>query len=121
MDSSRALRHLIFTFEMSLGEHEIEDRTLPIARDLVYLVFFRWFTRWPPAKIKGKDFLCPEPKGDFASEQRDLLAVMARYVDALEREPARRTVNPGLGTISLRKWSRVHGVHTDHHLRQFGV
>jgi hypothetical protein len=46
---------------------------------------------------------------------------MNLFVDELERSPDKTGVNPGLGRIPLTKWSRVHGVHNDHHLRQFGV
>ena len=121
MDSTRAIRHLIFTFEMSLGIQQIKDTSKPIARDLIYLLFFRWFTNWPKGKIKGPDFVTPPPKGNFESEQAKLLRIMSQFVDELERNPAKTGVNPGLGTITLAKWSRVHGVHNDHHLRQFGV
>lgn len=121
MDAAHAMRHLIFTFEMSLGIQRIEDTSKPIARDLIYLVFFCWFTNWPKGKIKGPAFVTPPPKGDFLAEQAELLRRMEQFVGDLEREPERVTVNPGLGAIPLTKWSRVHGVHTDHHLRQFGV
>jgi hypothetical protein len=121
MDLARALRHLTFTFEMSLGEQVVPDKTIPVVRDLIYLVFFRWFTTWPKGRPKGPAYLCPPAQGEFESERAAVVDRMWRFVDLLEREPDRCAVNPGLGPIALTTWSRVHGVHLDHHLRQFGV
>ena len=121
MIAAKALRHLTFTFEMSLGMQKIDDPSIPVLRTALYYVFFCWFTNWPKGRIKGPAFITPEPAGDFDSEQQELLRRMEQYIEMLDREPERVTVNPGLGPISIRTWSRVHGVHLDHHLRQFGV
>jgi hypothetical protein len=109
MDVARMLRHLTFSFEMSLGEQVVPDKTIPVVRELIFLLFFRWFTTWPA------------PEGPFDQERAAMVDRMWRFVDALEREPDKAAINPGLGAIPLAKWSRVHGVHLDHHLRQFGV
>jgi hypothetical protein len=121
MDVCRALRHLTFIFEMSLGEQVVPDKTVPVLRDVLYVVFFRWFTNWPKGKLKGPAYTCPPPQGGFDVERAAVVDRMWRFVDLLEREPDRTALNPGLGPIPLTKWSRVHGVHLDHHLRQFGV
>jgi hypothetical protein len=42
-------------------------------------------------------------------------------VQAVEADPNRRTLDPWLGMIALREWSKVHGLHLDHHLKQFGI
>ena len=96
------------------------DTSKPILRNLFYLVFNVWFTNWPKG-LKGPPFLTPEPEGSFVEEHALLVTRMEQFVDALEREPGRIAVNPSLGAIPLRTWSRAHGVHCDHHLRQFGV
>ncbi len=121
MDAARMLRHLTFTTDMSLGTVDVKPFTAALVRPIIYLVFFNLFTNWPKGRIKAPDFVCPPAQGDFEFERGLLLARMREFVDALERDPARTTVNPGLGPCSMTKWSRVHGVHTDHHLRQFGV
>jgi hypothetical protein len=121
MDVTRMLRHLNFSADMSLGVEQVEDLSTPIVRDLTYLVLFKWVTKWPKGKMKAPDFVTPPPKGDFAFEQGELIRRLNLFVDELERSPDRTGVNPGLGRIPLTKWSRVHGVHNDHHLRQFGV
>ena len=120
MDTARAVRHLIFTFEASLGIKKIEKRLNPVARAVLYFVFFEVFTTWPKG-LKGPDYITPPPERDFISEQQELVHLMEQFVVELERNPARIEVNPGLGGLPLSKWSRAHGVHTDHHMRQFGV
>ncbi len=121
MDATRMMRHLGFTLEMSLGIARVPDMSKPILRDVFYVVFFQWLTTWPKGRIKGPDFVTPPPKADFSVEQLETLRLMDRFVEEFEREPMRLSVNPGLGPIPLSKWSRVHGVHMDHHMRQFGV
>ncbi len=121
MDVDRTLRHLIFSFEMSLGEQDVEDKSVPIFRDLIFVLFFRLFTNWPKAKIKGPEISFPPPEEDFGAARETLKAKMRRFADELERRPDQRQVNPTLGPIPLTRWSRLHGLHTDHHLRQFGV
>ena len=121
MDVDRMLRHLTFMFDVSLGEQVVPDKTVPVVRDLIFLVFFRWFTTWPKGRFKGPAYTCPPPEGSFDTERAAVVDRMWRFVDLLEREPDKATINPGLGSIPLTKWSRVHGVHLDHHLRQFGV
>lgn len=121
MDVNRMLRHLTFTIDMSLGNVEVKPFTPAFARPLIYLVLFNWFTTWPKGKIKAPDFVCPPAEGDFGFERSLVLQRAREFVDALERDPRRVTMNPGLGPCSMTKWSRVHGVHNDHHLRQFGV
>ena len=121
MDVVRMLRHLVFTVDMSLGNVEVESFTPKFARPLIYLLAFNWFTNWPKGKLKAPDWVCPDPEGDFLSERDLLLSRLGEFVDILETDPQRTGVNPGLGSIPMTRWSRVHGIHTDHHLRQFGV
>jgi len=121
LDATRMMRHLGFTLEMSLGIARVPDTSKPVVRELVYVLFFQWFTNWPKGKIKAPGFVTPPAKADFSVEQLETLRLMDRFVEEFEREPMRLSVNPGLGPIPLSKWSRVHGVHMDHHLRQFGV
>jgi hypothetical protein len=121
MDLPRALRHLTYAIEMSLGEQDVKDSSVPVVRDLLFAFAFRWFTNWPKGRLKAPAHTLPPAQGDVEAERAALVDRLWRFVDLLEREPDRRAVSPGLGSIPLTKWSRVHGVHLDHHLRQFGV
>ncbi len=120
MDAARAVRHLIYTLELSLGIEKVENRVHPVVGALLYFAFNQVITTWPKG-MKGPDYLTPLPKHDFASEKEQLVHLITQFVNELERNPTRIEVNPSLGAITLAKWSRAHGVHMDHHLRQFGV
>jgi hypothetical protein len=91
LDAAHALRHLTFTFEMSLGEVDVRSTVpaVPGLRSLLYLVFFRWFTDWPKGRMKAPSFTCPPPRGDFAQEAADLSAAMDRFLVALAATPQR--------------------------------
>lgn len=115
------LRHLTFMFELSLGEREEKKVFLPMPRTLFWLVFFNWFTNWPKAKIKAPDQFLPEPEGDLEAERDACIAGLRRFVAQVHANPEQTAFNPLLGDIPLRKWARLHGVHMNHHFRQYGV
>jgi len=121
MPPDTLLRHLTFMFELSLGERTAEKVFIPIPRFLTWVVFFEWFTNWPKGKFKAPPPFFPAPEGDVNAEREVCIAALHRFVDTLNVHPEQTGYSPLLGTIPLRKWSRVHGVHLDHHLRQYGV
>lgn len=121
MAPEKLLRHLTFMFEISLGEREPEKIFMPMPHIVVWYLFFEWFTNWPKGKIEAPPAFFPEPEGAVDIERAACIAGLQRFVDALETTPERTGFSPLLGHIPLRKWARVHGVHLDHHLRQYGV
>jgi oxepin-CoA hydrolase/3-oxo-5,6-dehydrosuberyl-CoA semialdehyde dehydrogenase len=121
MDAARMVQHLIFMTETSLGMHEVPDRSTPIVRKMGWWLVFCLFTTWPKGRYKSFDFQMPAPAGEFPVQQAALIRLMECFVAELEATPERKTLSPLLGMITLKQWSRVHGVHNAHHLRQFGV
>jgi hypothetical protein len=121
MSAVQMLRHLDFTVQLSLGEATAPDLSLPVLRHLMHFFAFVVFTRWPRGMVKAPGFFFPAPEGDLAAERESLIRNMRRFVGALERDPLKKALNPMQGWITLRRWSRIHGLHVDHHLRQFGV
>lgn len=121
MPPEKMMRHVTFLLELSLGEQEGEKVFMPFPRFVIWTLFFDWFTNWPQGKLKAPAVFFPEPDGAVDAERERLTAALYRFVDALEATPDRTGFSPLLGHIPLRDWARVHGVHTDHHLRQFGV
>ena len=119
LDATGLMRHLRFAMEASIGDPETADHSKRILRVILWVLFFRIFTRWPGGKIKAPPEATPVPEHAFEDEQRLLLDVMRRFVEKLESAPEERHVNPGLGPITVRNWSRLHGVHHQHHYRQF--
>ena len=120
MDSTQLMRHLSRSFEISLGEVEVQDQSSWFSRNVLWYLFFYVFTTWPKG-IKAPAVFTPEPEGDFEKEKQTLLDSIERFLTALEQEPERKEISPLMGPISLRDFSRIHGVHLAHHLRQFGA
>lgn len=121
MDARRMMAHLTRSIELSLGEQKAPDNSTLLSRTLLRWLFFHVLTNWPKGKIKAPEYFSPEPEGDFAAEQARLLEALERFVAAAEAQPQRREVSELLGPTTLATWRRVHGVHMDHHLRQFGA
>ena len=122
MDVVRMIRHLRQTIAISLGEVEdVEDVSKPIIRNLIWLVFFNWFTNWPKGKMKAPDYWTPAAEGEFEEERAALLADIERFLERLESDPTEENVTPLIGPLPLTKWAHFHGVHFNHHLKQFGA
>ncbi len=115
------LHHLRLALETSLGEHETARVPFPVPGALAYFLFFVVFTTWPGGKIKAPDSFTPPAEGDVEAERAVVRQKMQEFVETLEREPGRKSMHGLFGEIPLRRWARVHGVHMNHHLRQFGV
>lgn len=121
MSSEEMLRHLIFMLELSLGEQEGKKLPLPMPGFLMWVLFFNWFTNWPKAKFDAPPDFFPPSENDLEAARTTCSEAINRFVQQLESTPEQTGFSPLLGHIPLRKWARVHGVHMDHHLRQFGV
>jgi len=130
MDATRMLRHLRFVFEASMGEEDTHGQAapgtgflayIPGARQLMFLLVFKWFTNWPRGSLKAPDEWTPSTENAYDEEEKLLLKKMDQFVETLEATPDKLGFSPALGNISMKKWSVVHGAHSNHHLKQFGV
>lgn len=121
LDPAPLLRHITFLLELSLGEREAPRVFVPVPAFVMWWLFFHWFTNWPGGKFKAPAPFFPEGEDDVEGARAECLAAMDRFVVRLETHPEQTGRSPLLGDIPLRKWARVHGVHLDHHLRQYGV
>lgn len=73
-----------------------------------------------------KNFNPPRPEGAPApppvpGNAEMLLNAMKMYLEGLQKGDFKAPVHPGFGEIGAEGWGKMHVVHTDHHLRQFGV
>jgi hypothetical protein len=113
------LTHLRLVFEGSLGRFKMEDKSNFVSRTVIrFLVLY--VLPWPKGKIRVPESFTPKPEGGVDEERGRMLAVMREFVEAAACEPARRARHPIFGNVTLRTWSRIHALHLDHHLRQFG-
>ncbi|MGF1574279.1 MAG: DUF1569 domain-containing protein [Sumerlaeia bacterium] len=121
LTSHRMIAHLEATFRVSLGTTPCED----ISNALLRTAPMRWLVinvlPLPKGKMKAPTALTPEPVVPFEESRKALLEQLWAFVKAVEAEPCRRTLDPWLGMITLREWSKIHATHLDHHLKQFAV
>ena len=119
MDSITLVCHLRRALQISIGEVESPDRSLPGLRKVILVLLFHVYTIWPPSRLRLPDYWLPPPEHSFLVEKDLLLKALDRFVETLEEEPDRMAVHTLLGPLMLRTWSHVHGVHFNHHFRQF--
>lgn len=120
LDALGMIVHLRRTLETSLGEVEVEDRSNFITRTLGKTLVL-YLLPIPKGKIKAPDYFTPLPEKDFEEERKNLIDKMDLFTELLAKDPENRSRNPVLGMLTRREWSRLHALHMDHHLRQFGA
>jgi hypothetical protein len=70
-----------------------------------------------PPRPEGTPAPPPPPPGNAQM----LLNAMEMYLKGLEAGTIKAAPHPGFGDIGAEGWGKMHVVHTDHHLRQFGA
>ncbi len=119
LDAKTMMRHLRRALEISLGEVEVSDRSIPILRKIIWLLFFHVFTVWPPSRTRLPAYWLPPADEVFAVERELLISALDRFVKRLEEMPECQAIHTILGPLTPGSWSRAHGVHFHHHFRQF--
>lgn len=122
MSAHEMVCHLIDSCRMALGQKTVSHASGLPQRTVVKWMALYFPRPWPPGILtrpeleQGRGGRCP---GDFAADVAE--------VEALLESIARRErgfdwpVHPIFGRMSDRAWLRWAYLHTDHHLRQFGV
>ena len=121
MQPVEVLAHLRAALRLSLGRITLPDQSTPLFRNR----FTQWILfgalPWPRGKIEAPSHFQPTPADSMEEERVKLGKAMDQFVEALEREPQTTAVHPAFGSLTLRKWAKLHGKHFDHHLKQFGA
>ena len=121
MSLAQMFAHLRITFEISNDERETKDESYPFLTPVIYFFLFQVFTNWPKGKIKASAQFLDDSAEDVEGERTALIESMRRFVEKAESDPGHVVLEPMLGHITLKQWQRVHGLHVDYHLRQFGA
>ena len=121
MSLAQMLAHLRIVLEISIEERQTIDESRAWLMPIIWLLMFEWITNWPKGRIKASAQFLNDNAEDVESERAQVLDLLRRFVERSESEPERLVLEPMLGRISLKKWQRVHGLHTDYHLRQFNA
>jgi len=100
----------------SVGEYSVAPNAVPIPRKLL-----RWLVLnvpWPRGAGTRPD-LVATARHDFEVERTKCLALIDRVVGRDLESDWPRSAN--FGEMRGRDWSKLHYIHLDHHLRQFGA
>ena len=122
MTAPQVVCHLNDSFLVCLGEKSVTPAT-----GLFQRTFMKWFAlnvplQWPkgvktrPEVEQGAGGTSPT---DFLRDREELVHTMTRFCSpdpALGSHP-----HPIFGLMSTAEWMRWAYLHTDHHLRQFGL
>ncbi|MFN7921307.1 MAG: DUF1569 domain-containing protein [Bryobacteraceae bacterium] len=123
MTAHQMICHLSDSLEGIQGRKALGSKETFFSRTVVKYVALRAPMRWPKgvptmpemdAKIGGT------PPQEWAADVSKLVALTEQFSKFGEQEFA-RCRHPMFGQMSLWEWKRWAYLHTDHHLRQFGV
>lgn len=117
---ARMFAHLRITYEISLEERAAKDESRAWLLPVLWVLLFELWTRWPHGVIQASPQFLNDAAEDAEGERDLAIAAMRRFVERAENDPGRKVLEPMLGRVTLKRWRRIHGVHTDYHLRQFG-
>jgi hypothetical protein len=122
MSAVEMVCHLIDACRMATGEQAVSPAT-----GLAHGTIVKWFAlyvplRWPkgiPTRPEIDQALAGTCPGDFAAD----IAILAALVERIAAMPSDFAwpPHPIFGGMSRSAWLRWAYLHTDHHLRQFGL
>ena len=122
MTVERMMRHLRTTIELTMnGDSNAKAAMPPVVRNVVGFLLFDVFTNWPKGKFKAPPNLLSDDVGSFEDEQRQLLDVCAAFAKKCDANPTEKMVHPLTGKTNLKRMAHLHGVHMNHHYKQFGL
>ena len=120
MSSHQMFCHLSDSFRFALNLKPASPASGILQRTLM-----KWFAlyvpvRWPkgvPSRPEMEQGKGGTPPTVFSADLRELFDLMESFA----RRPAFEVAHPIFGVMTTREWLRWAYLHTDHHLRQFGV
>jgi Protein of unknown function (DUF1569) len=122
MNAHQMMCHLTDSFALAMGERTAAPATNLLARTLVKGMALRLPVQWPkgvPTRPEMDQLQGGTPPTAFAGDQQKLAAVITRF--ARPGHDFAFGFHPYFGNMSEWEWLRWGYLHTDHHLRQFGV
>jgi len=122
MKAPQMICHLNDSFLTAFGEKKVSSASGLFQRTVMKWVALNLPVTWPknlatrPEVEQGMGGTCP---GDFAGDRAALIRTIERF--CLPDPSVGRHPHPFFGQMSLSEWMRWGYLHSDHHLRQFGV
>jgi hypothetical protein len=120
MTPARMLAHVSLLFEGSLGEFPVEGSG-QIPFKWLKPIVLSGIVPFPKGRAKAPAAFLDDDAGQVDEERERLEKSLGRFLERCENEPDRCQMNPVFGLMNMRQWARLHGLHLNHHLMQFGV
>lgn len=122
MSAHQMICHLNDSFQTAMGQRHASPAGGFLANPA-----FKWVAlyapfRWPkgvPTRPEVDQSIGGTPPSDFARDRASLIELIGHFTDPTR--PATFAPHPMWGAMRKREWLRWGYLHTDHHLRQFGV
>jgi len=114
----RMVGHLTATVRYSMGRaSKLPVKGNWIVRNVLRPLILNGVVRIP------KNIEAPDPSGQlFATGDTETLhAVLDEYLTLVQSGDLEPAPHPAFGDIGIDGWAKLHVVHFEHHLRQFGV
>ena len=121
MSAHQMICHLADAFRMATGRKVLSPASGPLQRSVVKWIALYLPVAWPagiPTRPEADQMIAGTKPVEFA---RDVAQVETLLAEVAAQAPGRWPVHPIFGPMSHRAWLRWAYLHTDHHLRQFGV
>jgi hypothetical protein len=122
MSAHQMVCHLGDAFRMAMRAMPVSPATSLLERTVVKWIALHVPLRWPPGIRTRPEIdqqVAGTRPGEFAADVAQLEATFALFT--AEPRTFEWAVHPIFGPMSEREWLRWGYLHTDHHLRQFGV
>ncbi len=121
MTPHQAICHLSDSFRSMMSPTAISSIATPFSRTGIKWIALNAPMTWPPG-VKTRPEVDQEIGGtrpvEFASDRRQLEALIEQFA---ARSGDDFQPHPMFGRLTTGEWQRWGWLHTDHHLRQFGV
>ena len=123
MTAHQMVCHVSDVFRMALGQQAATPATSVLRRTLLKWIVLYAPLRWPAGTIQTNPECDQEQGGtrpaDFPADVAQLEALIEQFIAGTGRHEW--PVHPVFGRMSDAAWLRWGYLHTDHHLRQFGM
>ena len=123
MNAHQMVCHLKDSHSVVMGEMKAADKSNPVSRTVVRLIALRVPMQWPKGVATVPELDQAAGGGTrpvvFENDRLCLIELIDRF--SAPRRDFTFDRHPIFGTMSDWEWSRWGYLHTDHHLRQFGL
>jgi hypothetical protein len=122
MTASQMVCHLADSFRVGLGERQVSMATGFLQRTAMKWIALYTNLPWPKG-MQTRPEVSQEGGGtppiDFEDDRNELIDLMNRF--ARDSQACEQAAHPFFGKMRYADWMRWGYLHTDHHLRQFGI